>query len=615
MSGVRSLIRNEHALMLLAGAVSFIIYLQTICPDVSFTDSGELAGVGALLGIAHPTGYPLFTLLARSFIILVPIGRVISRLNVLVAAYAAVAVSLFFRLSLRLLRSPLFGRDVHGSGQLLSSLCGSVILAFSSTWWSQANAVEVYALHILLIMIVMIAFVRGLEEIDEKSGKSSHALFLFSYCLALAFANHMTTVLLAPAFLFLFFSRFGFRQFPLRLILTLTPFFLAGLSLYIFLPVRSSASPLLDWGHPASAERLLWHVSGKQYQVWMFSGWEAAAKQLQYYIRNITSEFNPCALVLSIIGLGSVARRSRTLLAFLLLLAVGDIAYAVNYDIHDIDSYFLLSYIVIAVFAAEGIHLLYLFVGQKHRMLRGAVALAAASACLLQWNNIREVDESSNTMPRDFAQSVLRSLPDRSVVFSGLWDYLNSPALYYQLVERERPDVTIVDLSLLKDRSWYFQQLDRQDPNLMNRCRPEANQFLLELVKFERGLPLNRNLIQYRWSELLTALVRQSLDERPVYVDARVQGEFSPQLKRVPSGLLIRLVPDFDTLRVEAPRVFINNWNGKGAAAEDLRKYAISMLLQDAFLLEQLGRGKEAIQYRGTAQELATRQGALNSMQ
>jgi len=54
----------------LTGLVVFIVYVTTLAPSVVEIDSGELATVQVLLGIAHPTGYPLFTLLGHLFSLL-----------------------------------------------------------------------------------------------------------------------------------------------------------------------------------------------------------------------------------------------------------------------------------------------------------------------------------------------------------------------------------------------------------------------------------------------------------------------------------------------------------------------------------------------------------------
>jgi hypothetical protein len=51
----------------LSGLILFIIYLITLAPSVVQIDAGELAAVQATLGIAHPTGYPLFTIIGFLF--------------------------------------------------------------------------------------------------------------------------------------------------------------------------------------------------------------------------------------------------------------------------------------------------------------------------------------------------------------------------------------------------------------------------------------------------------------------------------------------------------------------------------------------------------------------
>jgi len=49
---------------------ALFLYWQTSYPSVAYIDSGELAVVNWTLGIAHPTGYPLYTLIGRLFALL-----------------------------------------------------------------------------------------------------------------------------------------------------------------------------------------------------------------------------------------------------------------------------------------------------------------------------------------------------------------------------------------------------------------------------------------------------------------------------------------------------------------------------------------------------------------
>lgn len=78
---------------ILTGLIAFIIYLNTIAPSVIEIDPGELAAVQITLGIAHPTGYPLFTLLGYLFSLLpLPFAKIF-QMNLLAAIYCSNANS------------------------------------------------------------------------------------------------------------------------------------------------------------------------------------------------------------------------------------------------------------------------------------------------------------------------------------------------------------------------------------------------------------------------------------------------------------------------------------------------------------------------------------------
>src|SRR4249920_3151898 len=76
--------------------IAFSVYLMTLAPTVWFIDSGELASVATTLGIAHPTGYPLFTIIGHLFSML-PIGTSeIYRLNLMSSFFCALGIFMFF---------------------------------------------------------------------------------------------------------------------------------------------------------------------------------------------------------------------------------------------------------------------------------------------------------------------------------------------------------------------------------------------------------------------------------------------------------------------------------------------------------------------------------------
>ena len=83
--------RVRFAAVLVPAAVALVLYLVTLAPTVATGDSGELAAVAATLGLAHPPGYPTFTLLGHLFTWL-PFGDPAYRVNLLSAVLDMVAV-------------------------------------------------------------------------------------------------------------------------------------------------------------------------------------------------------------------------------------------------------------------------------------------------------------------------------------------------------------------------------------------------------------------------------------------------------------------------------------------------------------------------------------------
>jgi hypothetical protein len=597
MRNIRKLLYNENVICILLTIISFCVYLTTMCRSVGFTDSGELAVVACTLGIAHPTGYPLFTLLGRCWIMIPSTMEEIIRLNLFTALLTATAVGVFFNTTLAIHRAVVVfqprnrkRKEANEHRFFLASIIASLIIGFSTTFWSQSTALEVYALHLVLVLFTIWMFISGLEEQLTEPSYISRKFILFAFILGLSFSNHMTTILLAPGFLWLYFRTFGFCKESFLRIFKVALFFLLGLSVYLYLPVRSASHPLLDWGHPATLERFFWHVSGKQFRVWMFSSWSVVEKQLSYYSKNFTSEFYFIALACIVPGLLTLFKQSHRLLTFLALLFGATIMYAVNYDIFDIDSYFLLSYLVIGIIIAYGIFFIIEWIENSRSWLKIFCAVMLCTLPLIQIiYNWEKVDETRNKIPQQFVEKAFSDLEPNAVVLVSQWDYFISPSLYYQFIRHERCDVTVVDKSLMQNRSWYFLQLEHNARWLLKRIHPSVNLFLLELNKFENDVPFNFDVIQSRWQNLISQIVEQSLPEHPVYIDARIDQEFSPEYHRVPAGLFLRLTQKEDTAYYRPAFTRFTDWKTEQPVAKDFTRYYCSMLLRDAYWLVKKG--------------------------
>ena len=70
---------------------SFVLYIRTLAPSLLFGDSAEFQTIAYTLGMGHPTGYPIYILLAKLFTI-IPVGDVAYRVNLFSAFCAALTV-------------------------------------------------------------------------------------------------------------------------------------------------------------------------------------------------------------------------------------------------------------------------------------------------------------------------------------------------------------------------------------------------------------------------------------------------------------------------------------------------------------------------------------------
>jgi len=517
------------------------VYLQTMAHSIGFIDGGELSTVPIVLGIAHPSGYPLFTLIGRLFSLLPLAAEPAVTMNLFSALCTAAAVIVFFRICIVLLAGT-YKRKEHSVAVLTASMAAAGMLAFSQTFWDQSAHTEVYSLHLLLLMLSILTFIRAVDFEMSGDALRERQWLLFAFVLGLCFTNHLTTILLAAGFLYLYFATKKFSKETWLHVLRLAPPFLLGLSVYLYFPIRAAQQPVLNWGNPISPEKIWWHLGAKQYRVWMFSSSEVMTRQFNYFLSQVTVEFYYLPILFALWGAWALLRRDMRRFLFLLLLLGGCVAYAVNYDIHDIDSYFLLAYTAIAAFAAFGIYdAISRFTGTK-TLAVGALLLATFVGVEIR-SNWDSTDESRNYLVEDYSRAILSSVKPNALILSYQWDYFVAGSYYLQFIKHERPDVVIIDKELLR-RSWYFEQIKRNHPDVYERSRQEIALFQGELYKFEHDLPYDPAVIEGRYNAMINSFFNNNASTRPLYVTSEIESYLAPGYQRVPEGLVFRLYAD-----------------------------------------------------------------------
>jgi hypothetical protein len=548
-------------------------YLLTVNRTFGFIDKGELAAVASTIGVAHPTGYPTIMAIGYAVTHLLPLRPVLA-LNLLAASLAAASAGTLTLLFDDLLRRPnenaaaARSKSAHphetAAARALLAGCAALVVVFTSTWWDQSSGFEVYSLHAVWMPVVTLLFLRFVDDEIDRSNDSAagrrwygmtKAGASFALALGLSFTNHMTTVLLGPAFLVYYFMSLPRARSVLRL-LSLVPPFVLGLSPYLLLPIRAAAHPYFNWGDPETPKRFFDHVTGKQYQTWMFQSVEVYRQQAAFFFDRLPGEVAYVGLAIAALGVAHLARTSLRWSLFVALLFVGCITYSSGFSIMEIVPYYMTAVLAVGIWCLAGLEVL-----RKRYGYRAAIGVAAAVALVSAIVHYSENDESRNVLVEDMTTNMLGTLPPGALVLSSQWDFWVAGSFYLQAVEGRRPDVVVIDPELLR-RSWYLLELEVDHPEVMRPIEAQVTRFRSELDKFEHGRPYESAVIESAYNGVINAIVETNIANRPVHVTAEVVPRIDPKFARAPYYLTLRLARDDAYLPQEFPRYAFHSLEG-----------------------------------------------------
>jgi hypothetical protein len=288
------------------------LYVATLAPTTQFWDTSEYIAAAKVLGIPHPPGNPLFTMLSHTWGMIPLAAGYAMRINLFAATTSAVAAACWFLVGERFLRTIVPVR----TPRRLAALAGALVAATSFTVWNQSVVNEkVYTLSLLSIALILWFIVRWDDQ--EPGAAHDHYLLLIMYLLALTSTNHMMgvlagavpAVLLCPpllnrrastedgrntewmlwlayctvlgmllslgmenniliygaAALYLTVLMVTIFTGNWRFTLALFGVMLVGLSVFVFLPIRAHHYPAINEGEPTTWQSFLDVLQRKQY--------------------------------------------------------------------------------------------------------------------------------------------------------------------------------------------------------------------------------------------------------------------------------------------------------------------------------------------------------------
>jgi hypothetical protein len=525
--------------VILSFSIPFGISMLTLAPSVTFFDSGEFLTAIASLGSAHSPGYPLFLMFAKPFT-WIPLGNIAFRINMATAFSASLACMGVYLLTVFLLKDEHLVEDRCFSTFVIKASGVAAACSFSVTprLWLQSNHDKPYPLLAFMSAIIFYLLLKWREHYEAGNERPAY-VYVCTFLAGMAMGLHQTIVLLLPAW-FLLIVLTDWRMLTrIKELVLATAFAMAGFSINIYLPIRATQNPLLNWGDAKSSTQFLWHFLRKGYPDDPHAR-DLALLWAQIKAFNVPREFTWMGAALVLFALFCLWRRHRdVVIAYLaavgtfLLVIVGHFNALPDF-IFLTEEFFTPLYLLSAVLVGVGLFHVLRYTISHARIPERIDAKVYILVLILLFSlpvslcavNYYENDQHNNYIAYDYASNSLRSLPQNAVMFT--WgDSGAFPLWYLQGIERMREDLDLPHTPHIVF-DWYLDSLPRvfKDSNLrkfnIQNSPPEVS---------------------------LRIAVNDVIDQRPVYIDfsTRYSVEFTDYVP-VQKGIVYRL------LRISEPR-------------------------------------------------------------
>lgn len=464
MRWTRDALATQPVATLVGAAVmlaALTLYVATAARDIAFGDTPELTAVALTAGVAHPPGYPMFTLLGWVFGQL-PLGPLPFRISLFAAVCHVLTVGVVYAAAYR------FTRSVAGAA------VAAIALAFAPLYWYWSLQAEVFPLNDLFAATMLLLVALWHEHPERRA-----LLVAGGLVGGLGAANHQTILFLGPAVLYVMWRQRRVLQRDWSLVRNAgIAFVVAAIVPYLLLILLAARHPEFSWTDIRGLSDLVRHVLRTDYGTGAliadpkFTGGSLVGRVLALF-----TDAGPIFLIVTGAGALFAWRVRRWYVTYLAIgFAVAGPAF-IAYSNAKIDEptvqavlsrFFLMPYVVIAPLAAFAVLGLAELAGRVRLPRRvaelGIAGVVAVACAIVVTLNYRDIDQSNNHVARTFAEDILGTLRPNAVFFGG-GDPIVFTVQYMQAVEHARPDVTVVGSPLL-GAEWYVRKLKREHPEL-----------------------------------------------------------------------------------------------------------------------------------------------------
>lgn len=446
----------------------YFIYLFTLYPTVGTEDSGELIVSAATLDIAHPPGYPLHTLLGKLFTILIPFGNIGWRVNVLSAFFGAATITLLYLFIKKLIKNDFI------------ATAASLFFGLSDIFWSQSIRTEVYTLNAFFLALIMVLLLQWQQT------KGNKYLFWVALAYGLSLTNHQMMFLAGPPIVIFLLVSDWKKVLKLEIILISLFLFILGLSVYLYLPLRTLMGPYdnpayIEHQTLATPQKFLDFVNRKIYGGTIHED-ESLTQQLQtplphwlldigniisglfssfvnnngaglvLFLKMISNELLFIPVLLFLPGVYFLVSQEKKLGVLILALfffysCVELVFTPVSQNMHPFSVFSVRPFLISATFVliiicSSGLQLICQKIPWK-KAKKPALTFLLFIPLIPLFLNFAKNNEKNNYIAYDFSKNLLESLPLNAYLLSTGRDNLTFPLYYLRKIEHLRPDIEL----------------------------------------------------------------------------------------------------------------------------------------------------------------------------
>ncbi len=501
----------------------FVIYLFSLAPDITWAhdgaDGGDLITAAATGGVAHPSGYPTFLLLARLFQFL-PLGTIAYRTNLMSAVFTALTALGVYDIVVSSPNSP-------AKDNRLAGLIAGYAYGLSPLAWSQAVITEVYPLHIFFVVLIL-WLLGGRFAYSPNKSLQDVAIGL---SMGLAMGNHLTSAALLPVALLVGIAptlstepkgkKSSKRKKDARTSIDWASIdwaslgrrlgaVLVGLLVYLFILWRASTRAPINWGHADNLNNLWWLVSGALYEHLAFSlPIDEVLLRVISVAQLLLTQFGILGLLAGIYHLFGNFSLSRLSLS-MGWVAVTNTIFSLGYASLDSYIYLLPFFCVFAIWIGFGIgNITRLLAQQKNWLSLGVSGILLVSLWGMAIMNYPKIDLSGDHRAQKFGKAVLATLPPQAIVVTN--DRALFSLWYYHFVLKERQDIAVLARGLLPN-AWYIDVLH----DTYSTLNISLKDVVLNSITNPMFLELDRDEAEAKAEASLSNSIAQANPMRPV---------------------------------------------------------------------------------------------------